>query len=361
MKLTATRGDLAKAIAVVSRVAPSRAALPVLSNLLLVATADGLNLTATDLDIGIEVACPALVSDPGSITLPAKKLHEIVTKLPEAPIDIAIEDYQALITCKRSKFTVPTLPADEYPKLLASAQDDATVVLPAAELARGIRQTLFATSKDDKSVIAGLLLRVHDAKLEIVGTDGYRLAWWRAEGKGEGDLEAIIPSRAMGELSRLLDGGEVTVARAGNQIAFRVGDRLLTSRVIDGTFPAFERIIPPEFKYGARMGRDELLGAVERAGIMASEIDGHAICLGLDQGELGISGSAAALGQAQDTLAIEYDGEPMEIRFNARYVEEALRAVDGEAITLRLNGAVQAALIEGSDPLYVSLLMPIQG
>ena len=361
MKLTATRGDLAKAIAVVSRVVSSRGPLPVLSNLLLVATADGLKLTATDLDIGIEVACPALVSEPGSITIPAKKLHEIVGKLPEAPIDLAIEDYQALIACKRSKFTVPTLPADEYPKLLASAQDGATVVLPAADLARGIRQTLFAASKDDKSVIAGLLLRVHDAKLEIVGTDGYRVAWWRADGTGQGSLEAIIPSRAMGELSRLLDGGDVTVARAGNQIAFRIGERLLTSRVIDGTFPSFERIVPPQFQYGARMDRDELLGAVERAGIMASEIDGHAICLGLNQGELGISGRAEALGQAQDTLAIEYDGEPMEIRFNSRYVEEALRAVDGEAITLHLNGPIRAALIEGADPLYVSLLMPIRG
>ncbi len=361
MKITATRGDLAKAIAVVSRVVSSRAALPVLSNLLLVATEDGLKITATDLDIGIEVACPAMVQEPGSITLPAKKLHEIVAKLPEAPIGIAIEDYQALITCKRSKFTVPTLPADEYPKLLASDQDAATVVLPAAELARGIRQTLFATSKDDKSILTGLLLRVHDAKLEIVGTDGYRLAWWRAEGKGEGSLEAIIPSRAMGELSRLLDGADVTVARAGNQIAFRIGERLLTSRVIDGTFPAFERIVPTAFKFGARMDRNDLLGAVERAGIMASEAEGYAISFGLDKGELGISGSAAALGQAQDTLAIEYDGEPMEIRFNSRYVEEALRAVDSEAITLRLNGAVQAALIEGADTLYTSLLMPIRG
>ncbi|MBU6428555.1 MAG: DNA polymerase III subunit beta, partial [Cyanobacteria bacterium REEB65] len=283
---------------------------------------------------------------------------------------------QATVLCERSRFVLPSLPADEFPKLPAAEDRGGTVTLPAVELARGIRQTAFAASKDDKSVISGLLLRLSDSTLEVVATDGYRLAWWRWEGAGSGNLEVIVPARAMNELARLLgssgssiDGApeaakvgsaSVTVGKAGNQILFSFGDRFLTSRTIDGAFPNFRQIVPASFQYEVQIDRSTLLASVERAGIMASEREGKAVRMAFSDGDLRLWARASELGEVDEHLPVDFAGEAIEIAFNARYLEDALKAIEGETVTFKLNGPMQAALITGADPVYASLLMPIR-
>ena len=379
MKFTCSREDFSRGIAAVQRVVSSRGPLPILSNLLLATDGSDLKITATDLDVGIEATVPARVRVEGAVTLAARQLAEIVNKLPNSEIELSVGDdgAQATVLCERSRFVLPSLPADEFPKLPVSGDEGATITLPAQELARGIRQTAFAASKDDKSVISGLLLRLADSRLEVVATDGYRLAWWRWEGAGAGNLEVIVPARAMNELARLLgttsnrgesedaDGGKamtgtVTVGKAGNQILFSVGDRFLVSRIIDGSFPNFAQIIPPSFKHEVRCDRLILLSAVERAGIMASEREGKAIRLGFSSGDLRLWAKASELGEVDEHLPVEFDGELLEIAFNSRYLEEALKALDTDTVVFRLNGSMLAALISGDDLLYSSLLMPIR-
>ena len=379
MKFTCSREDFSRGIAAVQRVVSSRGPLPILSNLLLATEGSDLKITATDLDVGIEAKIPARVRVEGAVTLAARQLAEIVNKLPNSEIELSVGDdgAQATVLCERSRFVLPSLPADEFPKLPVSGDEGATITLPDQELARGIRQTAFAASRDDKSVISGLLLRLADSRLEVVATDGYRLAWWRWEGAGAGNLEVIVPARAMNELARLLGStsnrgdaedsgagkamaGSVTVGKAGNQILFSVGDRFLVSRIIDGAFPNFGQIIPSAFKHEVRCDRLTLLAAVERAGIMASEREGKAIRLGFSSGDLRLWARASELGEVDEHLPVEFEGELLEIAFNSRYLEEALKAIDTDTVIFKLNGPMQATLISSDDPLYASLLMPIR-
>jgi DNA polymerase-3 subunit beta len=376
MKFTCSKDDLSKGIAAVQRVVTTRGPIPILSNLLLTTDGSGLRISATDLNVGIEATVPADVSAPGSITLAARQLSDIVAKLPNADVELALGDdgIQALVLCQRSRFVLPSLPADEFPKLPRIGEDGPVVRLPGAELAKGVRQTVFAAGmRDDMSVISGLLLRLESGLLEVVATDGYRLAWWRWQGAGEGRLEVIVPARAMGELARLLaatDGTpEVTVryasseedgGKGANQILFQFGDKFLASRIINGAFPNFKQIIPESFKYEIRLDRDAFLSSVERASIMASDRDGKAVRLSFSEGELHLWARTSELGEVDEHLPCDYAGEAVDITFNARYLDDALKALDGDTVTLRLNGSVQAALISGSDDLYQSLLMPIR-
>lgn len=376
MKFTCSKDDLSRGIAAVQRVVTSRGPIPILSNLLLVTDSDGVRIAATDLNVGIEATVPAQVRAPGAITLAARQLSDIVAKLPNAEVELALGDdgVQATVLCQRSRFVLPGLPAEEFPRLPKIGEDGPVVRIPGADLARGIRQTAFAASlRDDMSVISGLLLRLESGQLEVVATDGYRLAWWRCQGAGEGQLEVVVPARAMGELARLLaasDGAsDVTVryasteddaGKGANQILFAFGDKFLASRIIGGAFPNFRQIIPETFKHDVRLERDAFLGAVERASIMASDRDGKAIRLSFSDGELHLWARTSELGEVDEHLPVDYAGDPIEITFNARYLDEALKALDGDTVTLRLNGPVQAALISGADPLYQSLLMPIR-
>ncbi|MBM3267366.1 MAG: DNA polymerase III subunit beta [Candidatus Sericytochromatia bacterium] len=376
MKFTCSKDDLSKGIAAVQRVVTTRGPIPILSNLLLTTGDAGVRISATDLNVGIEATVPAQVGAPGAITLAARQLSDIVAKLPNADVELALgeDGVQALVLCQRSRFVLPSLPADEFPKLPHIGEDGPVVRLPGSELARGIRQTAFAAGvRDDMSVISGLLLRLDAGALEVVATDGYRLGWWQWHGAGEGKLEVVVPARAMGELARLLGAAEgspeVTVryasteedgGKGANQILFSFGDKFLASRIINGSFPNFKQIIPESFKVDIRLDRDSFLAAVERASIMASDRDGKAIRLSFQDNELHLWARTSELGEVDEHLQIEYQGEPLEITFNAKYLDEALKALDGDTVTLRLNGSVLAALIQGADPLYQSLLMPIR-
>lgn len=382
MKFTCSKDDFSKGIAAVQRVVTTRGPIPILSNLLITTGKDGLKISATDLNVGIEATVPAQVRAPGAITLAARQLAEIVSKLPNADIELSVGDdgVQATVLCLRSKFVLPSLPAEEFPRLPVIGENGPLVTLPASELARGIRQTAFAAAtRDDMSVISGLLLRLDGGTFEVVATDGYRLAWWRWAGAGAGQLEVIVPARAMTELVRLLASGEpegesdVTVSYAAaidrdgdlgagaNQILFAFADRFLASRIISGAFPNFRQIIPDTFKHEVRIDRGALHSAVERASIMASERDGRAIKLSFSEGELHLSARTSELGEVDEHLPIEFSGDPVEITFNARYLDEAVKALEGDTALIRLNGSVQSALLQGADPLYQSLLMPIRG
>lgn len=367
MEFTCAREEFSKGIQVVQRAVASRGPLPILSNILIVTEDDHLKITATDLEVGIEVKVPARIQSTGAITLAARQLAEIINKLPNHDVvfSVAQDEARATVQCARSRFVLPSLPADEFPMLPKSVDSIARVQLEGGQLAKGIRQTQFAVAKDDKSVISGLYLQLASGMLEIVATDGYRMAWRKWNVGTTGELKIIVPARAMGELARLLsgaDGEAVHVDLVQNQALFTVGDRYLTSRLIDGQFPNYVQIIPSSFSYDVLIDRAAFQSAVERISIMASEREAKVINLSFKAGDLHIQANAADLGEGDEHLQVEFDSEDeVRIAFNATYLLEGLKALEGETAKLSLNGPLAPALLQSTeDPTYSCLLMPIR-
>lgn len=365
MRFVVTKEHLAKGLQAVSRAVSARGPLPILTHLKLDALADELVLTATDLEIGLEARIPATVSEPGALALNAKTLGEIVSKLPSADIELATGQAptEVVLKCLRSKFTLRGMPAVEFPAL--PAVDNAErCELGAEELARGIRQTLFAAAGEDKAVISGLFVQLQGPELELVATDGYRLAWRQATVEPSGaDLSVVVPRRAMDELSRQIaaSGSErVTVAFSHNQIRFTLADRYMTSRLLEGQFPPYRQIIPTTFEREGTVDRATWLAAVERVSIMASDREAHIIKLEFEDQELRLSAGTAELGESVEVVPIAYTGEPLAIIFNAGFLSDALKHIEAETVRVKMNGSLAPALVrpEGSDE-HTCLLMPL--
>lgn len=366
LNFTCTRDEFLKGIQAVNRVVASRGPLPILSNVLLSAAGDKLQITATDLEVGIEAKVSAQIESPGSVTLAARQLSEIINKLPNSEIAIKLGDdgARATVQCQRSRFVLPVLPAEEFPKLPTANLETAPVSLLASQLLKGIRQTSFAAAKDDKSVISGIYLHLFDGQLEIVATDGYRLAWSRWAMDTVGELKAIVPAKAMGELARLLPASGQEPVRVGltsNTVGFLFEEKYLTSRLIDGQFPQYGQIVPKNFTNQVLVDRGSLLAAVERVSIMASEREAKVLKMRVYKDEIQLSANAADLGESDEQLPAEYQGEAMQISFNANYLADALKVLDGETVQIQLNGPLAPALLSAvDDPHYSYLLMPIR-
>lgn len=378
MHVVVAKEALAKGIQAVARAVSSRGPLPILTHVKLVADPDAVReggedgargalvLTATDLEIGLEAKVPAEVREAGALALQAKTLGEIVAKLPNADVELvqAGDAPEVTIRCQRSKFTLRGLSAAEFPELPEPGDDATPVSLDAAELARGIKQTLYAAAGEDKAVISGLLTELADGSLELAATDGFRLAWRRASVEGvAGKLSVVVPKRAMDELARQLataGSPRVDIRTAHNQIAFQLGDRYMTTRLVDGTYPNYRQIIPQTFEREAVLDRQSLLAAVERVSIMTFDREAHTIKLEFGAGELKLSAGSSELGDSDEVIAIEYGGEPLAISFNANFLADALKNVDAETVRVGMNGPLTPALVRPLDSDdQICLLMPV--
>jgi DNA polymerase-3 subunit beta len=375
MHVVVSREQLARGIQAISRAVSPRGPLPILSHVKLVADANlvaaegtrgALVLTATDLEIGLEARVPADVREPGSIALSARTLGEIVAKLPAADVEVrrAEAGPELTLRCQRAKFTLRGMPAEEFPELPVPAEDATPVELDAAELARGVKQTLYAAAGEDKAVISGILTELADGSLELAATDGFRLAWRRATVSGtSGKLSLVVPRRAMDELARQLvasGAGRVVIRSAQNQVSFQLPDRHMTSRLVDGTYPNYRQIIPTAFEREAIVDRASLLAAVERVSIMAVDREAHTIKLDFKPGELTLLATSSEIGDSDEVLPVHYTGEPLVISFNATFVAEALKNLDADTVRLSMNGPLLPALLrpEASDD-QICLLMPV--
>lgn len=363
MELVCTKENLYSGVQTVQRAVASHGPMPILSNLLLVANGDALEITATDLELGIKATIPAQVNISGSITLAAKQLSEIIGKLPNSDIKIAAEDTKAELQCLKSRFSLPGMNAVDYPELPKVDTEVSTANLDATRLLKGIKQTTFAAAKDDKSVISGVSFQVKEGVLEIAATDGYRLATKNYPVENAPEMTAIIPARALNELARMLGSQEtVSLSMARNQILFDFGDRYLTSRLIDGQFPPYRNIIPQSFSLEALIDRSSFLSSVERVSIMASEREAKVIRLQFNPGQITMYANAADLGESQEQVDVDYEGEEITIAFNSHYLLDAIRAMEGETLKLQMNSSTSQTLLSSlDDPSYGYILMPIRG
>jgi len=369
MELVVRKNDLLRELQLFQGIVERKNTIPILANVLMDAKGEQVSFLATDLEVGLRSKCAATVSKSGSITLPAKKFFEIVKSLPETDIRIAEDKGGVKIAADRFDSRMQTLPREDFPTLPESGTTT-TAMLPRSAVKEMVAKTQFAiTGEDTRFFLNGALFVLRPDEMSLVATDGHRLALVTVprDGKAKKDAEeskAILPKKTLGELGRLLSEGEgdINYERGENHLFFDVGGRLLISRMIDGQFPAYERVIPKGNDKHIEFERDRLTNAVKRVALLSNERS-RAVKIQVDKGKVDVTSSSPDIGEAKETLPVEYTGGAMQICFNAQYVLDFLSAVATDVVSLDLKDEVSQAVMkpvgaEGYDYTYV--IMPMR-
>jgi len=369
MELVVRKNDLLRELQLFQGIVERKNTIPILANVLMEAKGSEVRFLATDLEVGLRSRCEATVAKGGSLTLPAKKFYEIVKSLPETDIRIAEDKGGVKVAADRFDSRMQTLPREDFPTL-PEAGTATSMTLPREALKEMIAKTQFAiTGEDTRYFLNGALFVIRPDSLTLVATDGHRLALVAVprDAKGRKDTEeirAILPKKTLGELARLLaeGDGEIRYERGENHLFFQVGDRLLISRMIDGQFPAYERVIPKGNDKHIEFERDRLTNAVKRVALLSNERS-RAVKFVIDKGKVDVTSSSPDLGEAHETLPVEYSGPAMQICFNAQYALDFLSAVNADVVSLDLKDEVSQAVMkpvgaEGYDYTYV--IMPMR-
>lgn len=371
MKVTVERAALLRSLGHVHRVVERRNTIPILANVLLRGEGEGLRLKATDLDIEVTETVNADAAQKGATTVPAHVIYDIVRKLPDGAqvsLETAGDAGQMQIRSGRSRFMLQALPESDFPDL-AAGDMPFRFSLPPADLKRLIDKTQFAISTEEtRYYLNGIYLHTIESNgammLRAVATDGHRLARVEipAPDGAEGMPGVIVPRKAVAEIQKLLETGEESVAieLSSSKIRLTVGGVVLTSKLIDGTFPDYQRVIPSGNDKRLTVDRDDFARAVDRVSTISSE-RGRAVKLALNEGRLVLSVTNPDSGSATEELEVDYDTAPLDIGFNARYLLDITSQLDGDTALFRLADPGSPTLIqdrEGSPALYV--LMPMR-
>lgn len=375
MKFTASRIDLIRAIGAAVRVVERRNTIPILSNIALGAADGQLTIKATDLDIEVTTACAATIEAPGSLTLPAQTFHDILRKIPEGAdvtLDALGEHGRVNLRAGRARFTLGTLPLSDFPAI-ATGKMPPSFEMPAADLAVMLDQVGFAVSTEEtRYYLNGIYLHMagegEDARLVAVATDGHRLARRVVNPPVHEPFPGvIIPRKAVGEMLRLVDKlaemVSVSISPTANRLRLEAGGVTLVTKLIDGTFPDYARVIPKGNDRRCEVEAATLLAAVDRVATISSE-RGRAVKLGFADGRITIEVSNPAAGTARDEIDGSYDAEPLEIGFNARYLTDILGVLinaGATSTTLHLGNPGSPAILEAAEaPDLTIVLMPMR-
>jgi DNA polymerase-3 subunit beta len=367
MKLTITREQLQEGLVAVAASVPTKTTLPVLANLLLEASRDGLRMSGTDLDIAVSTTVPASLDQEGAITLPARKLVEIVRELPSNPIRIIASGEQRVsIECGRSRFRLPGLPREEFPAFPA-VKFEGGWRAPARDLQKLISHVAFAASTEEsRPILNGVLWELRPERMRMVATNGHRLARMDvpATAAGGGQADLIVPPKALEQIRRLFSTeDEVEVARSENHLGFRSATTQIFTRLIEGPYPNYEQVIPRENDKTATADKSALTAALRRMSIVASD-QTHRIRMGFASGTCKLSVQTPDLGEAQEEVTVAYEGDPLEIGFNAAYLLEILKYIPTDEVRLTFKAPERAATIEPvgwNDPAsFLALVMPLR-
>ncbi len=366
MKFTITRERLQEGLLAVAASVPAKTTLPVLSNILVEASEDGVRLSGTDLDIAVSTIVPAEIDEEGSTTLPAKKLVEIVRELPSAAIRItSIGEQRINLECGRAKFKLLGIPKEEFPSFPAVDFKDSWTAT-SSDLQKLINHVAFAASTEEsRPILNGVLWELRNDYMRMVATNGHRLARMDVPISGGGtSTDLIIPPKALDQVRRLFGtSDEVDIARSDNHLGFRSSSTLVFTRLIEGPYPNYEQVIPKDNDKEATVEKSTLISALRRVGVVASD-QTHRVRLAFGNNSLRFSVSTPDLGEASDEIAISYGGEELEIGFNANYLLDILKFMPTDEIRLTFKAPERAATVEPvgwDDPAsYTCLVMPLR-
>ena len=372
MELVVRKTDLLRELQLFQGIVERKNTIPILANVLLEAKGEEVKLLATDLEVGLRSRCAASVAKSGSLTLPAKKLYEIVKALPDTDVRIEEDKNGVKVAADRFDSRMQTLPREDFPTL-PEAAGTISASLPRDVVKQMVSKTQFAiTGEDTRYFLNGALFILRPDSMSLVATDGHRLALVtvpREKGKGAAakdgdDVRVILPRKTLLELGRLLGEGEgdIQYERGENHLFFDIGGRLLISRMIDGQFPAFERVIPKSNDKRVEFDRDRLTSAVRRVALLSNERS-RAVKFQIDKGKVEIASSSPEFGEAKEIVVVDYSGAPVTICFNAQYVVDFLGAVETDSVALEFKDEMSQAVLSpvvADGYSYTYVIMPMR-
>jgi DNA polymerase III subunit beta len=362
MKLQITQENLNRALNSVSRVANNRGTLPILSNVLIKTSNNRLSLSATNLDIAVTHYIGAKVSEEGSITVPARLMQDFVSNLPEGVIELDLQDTKLHVSTKQYQSVVNGIVADDFP-VMPAISGGKKWTIDGTAFKKGLQQVVFAASNDDsRPVLTGVLLQTFEGKLYMASTDSYRLTE-KQLGANKEDVQLLIPASAMQDLLRVLsdDESKVKITHDEQQVLFQVGDIELVTRLVDGKYPDYRKLIPQKFANEARLKRADLVNVTKVSSLFARESAGS-VTIHIDDksGQLSIHSVASQLGENTATAEAKITGNGS-ITLNSRYLLDGLNALSGEEVVFGFNGKLEPTLLH--DPAredYKHIIMPLK-
>ncbi len=364
MKFTCEKKELSDAVSLVQKAINSQNTLPVLANILIKTEGQKLYLSATNLEIAISTSFNAEVENEGEITIPARLFSNYISLLPEGNVEISLDSgYGVTIKSSDSKTKLKGISAEEFPELPV-VQEESSFTLPADILKEGIEQTVFSCSASStRPVLSGVLFWIKGLELRLVGTDSYRLGERKITLPEEMEEQKyIIPARTFQELSRILGKEkEVKIILSKNQILFQTEHSEISSRLIEGNFPDYERIIPSTEQAISTVLRSELILAVKRAGIFAREIDNNNIRVGIEKEHISIATEETEIGSGSTNVKATIEGEGTLMAINAQYFLDVLQVISTEKIIIKTgNSLAPIKILPYENNSFVHIIMPLK-
>jgi DNA polymerase III subunit beta len=363
LRITVAQDELAARLAIVARGVSSRTAVLVLGGIQLRAEAGQLHLAATDMELSLRASLDAQVADEGTVVVPGRLLLDIARSLPDADVVIEHRPEEAIVavTAGSANYRLHTYSTEDFPRLPDVTEASIHTVERDALVETVARVGRSASRDESRPVLTGILVRFEPGKIVMAATDSYRLAVKETPVGGSlPELEAIIPARALQELSRIASvSDEIQLGLQENHIVFGADGIWLTTRRIDGQFPNYRQLLPEQFEYELLLPRDELLDVVRRVSLMAQR--NSPLRLRFAEGEVTVSAITQDVGEARESLPAPFTGDPMEVGFNAEFLRDGLESVEADSINFKLISPLRPAVLEGGEADdYVYLIMPIR-
>ena len=365
MKISCTQENLNKGLGIVGHMVAGRTTLPVLNNILLKVEKGRLNLAATDLEIGISTWIGAKVDKEGAVTVPARLFTEYVTTNTDKTINLELKETTLRLSSDHFKANIKGIEASEFP-LIPEVKEGPKIEIQQADFKDGILKTVFACALDEtRPVLSGVYLKIMQNKLKMVATDSYRLAekTTNLASRVDKQIDFIVPGRTLAEVGRLIDGSleQVEIMVGENQVQFKLGPTILISRLIEGSFPDYEQIIPKNTITKSVVKNKELQNAIKMASFFARD-SANNIKLRLKKPKnLNIIAVSAQLGDNTSELQAEISGEDLEIAFNAKFILDCLNILTSEEVTLELAGSLSPGMLRSKDDKnYLYIIMPLK-
>jgi len=363
MEVHVDRDAFFRGLQMVHNIVEVRQTLPVLANVLIETEPEGVRLTTTDLEVGARVALPARIAAAGKITISARKLLEIVKELPSAPLTLKVqENAWVALRCGGASYKLVGLTAEDFPAVGEGAAP-AWITVDGKLLRDMLTQTTFAISHDEsRYALNGVLFALHERELRLVATDGHRLALAiRPLAEGKSPASGIVPRKAVQEIARIVSAGEdVEVALGDNQFMLRMPNVLLIARLIEGTFPNYEQVVPRAHPHRIVLSRGVLTAALRRVSVLSEERT-RPVKFAFSTGLLKLTAYSPDFGEAEEQVELDYRGEEMVIGFNSRYVLDALSAQSGEQIVLEVKDALSPGVVKSfAEEGALCVIMPMR-
>lgn len=364
MRFNIAKSSLLDAVNTVLKGMSSRSTLPILSGILIEASAEGkLTFQTTDLEISIRHSIDADVADAGKTVVPGKLFADIVKTLPDAAVSIEADAERAKLTCLGSSFELSTLNPTDFP-YFPEVTADTAVELPPAQLEAAVRRVGRAVSKDEsRAILTGVLFSIEEGNIRLAATDSYRLACadvpYQADGVDE--FKAVIPGKIFEDVTRLAGAGDsIRIGFSDNQVLFEFGSTTFVSRKIEGTYPNYKQLIPTSHESSVQIEASTLVSAIKRVALLAQAHTPIRFAFSADEQQVSISAKTADVGTAREVIDAQVEGPDTEIAFNHQYILDGLNSIDGDVV-IELQGSLKPGIIKGTEtPGFLYLAMPVR-